>query len=363
MNSIARDSYKIILDNLDGLSVVSLFLSSRLFPFSLIDILREKWKLGSRLDPSSYNIKQLVHCLRIPERKYLFNSDNDDIFWTRKLDRFYLFDGTIHFQGVIGITEDLPPIKTAFDFLLKELPSDIKDIARGITYFLILTYQGQVFSVGSNSQGQLGLGDNITQNNPTLIQGIDNIIQVVISGHSSFLLNDKGRLHSCGNNNNKCLLLGDYEDRNTLTLIPNLNNIVQIYSKRGCFYAINNEGNVYRWGFGINRDPELIPNISNIVKISPGDYWTLLLNNEGKIYILATQSLIYPNISFDPILTSISEKIIEAVIGTWNFLTLDYDGNIFHNLIRTEPEFKIISRLIENFKCFKKSTVICIIFI
>jgi alpha-tubulin suppressor-like RCC1 family protein len=63
---------------------------------------------------------------------------------------------------------------------------------------------GTVYSWGSNSHGELGLGDQNNRNEPTVIHQLSEVRQLLATGYDgddfSFALTEHGRLYSFGIN-------------------------------------------------------------------------------------------------------------------------------------------------------------------
>lgn len=57
-----------------------------------------------------------------------------------------------------------------------------------------------IFILNIIKDGQLGLGDNIKRNMPTLVPNFQNIIKIYASGHHSFLITNKTEIYSFGVN-------------------------------------------------------------------------------------------------------------------------------------------------------------------
>ena len=81
---------------------------------------------------------------------------------------------------------------------------------------MILDNEGKIYTFGTNL-GQLGLGDYINKNVPTLINDIDKIIDISACGYHSMILSKNVLIF--GSNNLGQLGLGDNSDRNIPTLL------------------------------------------------------------------------------------------------------------------------------------------------
>ncbi len=181
--------------------------------------------------------------------------------------------------------------------LVLEMPNNIVQISIGEFHTLALSNDGHIYSFGNNRYGQLGLGDYDNRNIPTLVpKAPNNIIQIVAGTSHSLCLTNDGYIYSFGKNNEGQLGLGNNVDRNIPTLIPNLNNIIQISGNSESTLALSNTGKIY--AFGYNNEGQLglgdyenrirptlvlkIPN--NIIQISTGHWYSLVLMADGRIY-------------------------------------------------------------------------------
>ncbi len=181
--------------------------------------------------------------------------------------------------------------------LVPEIPDNIVQLSTGKYHTLALTNTGEVYSWGSNTFGQLGLGDIKNINTPTLIPNLPNdIIQISTRSSHSLCLTGGGHMYSFGGNFQGELGLGDYDRRNIPTLIPNLNNIIQISAGYGHSLALSNTSKIYAFGSNLSGQlgleyynetniPTLVPEApKNIIQISAGNYHSLCLINNGRIY-------------------------------------------------------------------------------
>ena len=147
-------------------------------------------------------------------------------------------------------------------------PPNIVQFVCGNYQTLFLDSEGNVFSVGDNHAGQLGLGNNIKQNsipshcvklglshntNQNVLRKIPNIPPIkVIScvGSSCYLIDFEGNLWSFGCNEYGQLGHGDTTDRNAPKIIKTLKNIQQIsYGSCGMhFFAKNSQNQIFVTG-------------------------------------------------------------------------------------------------------------------
>ena len=186
-------------------------------------------------------------------------------------------------------TEDRSkPQKTSF--------SNISKISSGYAHSLFENNKGEIFSCGNNQYGQCGLGHfNRTQITPSLIPNLpSNIVHFVCGGSQSLFLDSEGNLFSVGCNEYGQLGLGHNTKQNELNKIPNIPPIKTISCGNSSCYLIDFEGNL--WTFGANnRDdfdithinaPKVINTLKDIQQISYGYGRNFLAkNSQNQIFV------------------------------------------------------------------------------
>ena len=119
--------------------------------------------------------------------------------------------------------------------------NSVIQVVEGGYCLAILTAGGQLYTVGDNYYGQLGLGDRVNRSEPTLVEGFTNIIQVACGHYHTVFLTDDGRVYGFG--------LGKY--------------------------------------LGLNNDKlQPVPHqiFSHIIQIACGETYTLMVSDQGKLY-------------------------------------------------------------------------------
>ena len=216
-----------------------------------------------------------------------------------------------------------------------------KHINAGFNHSLILK-DGQVYSFGESSSGQLGLKNRQMVYEPTLISNLHNI-KYISTGYypTSWALNENGQVYSWGDQ-----VLNSVDFDFTPQLIPNLNNIIQISAGEVYFYILNEkgqieEGEIYD-SLTVDYGPLVVgQNIpilaeapNNVIQISAGSYHTLALTNTGEIYSFGNNfngELGYGNYDDTNIPTLIPNlyNIIQISSGANHSLALSNDGKIY----------------------------------
>jgi alpha-tubulin suppressor-like RCC1 family protein len=132
--------------------------------------------------------------------------------------------------------------------------TNVTDIAAGNSHNLAVG-GGAVYTWGCNEQGQLGLGDHgdgTNRNVPTEVPGMNEVVAVAAGsrGRGSFVLSRDGTVMVCGRNGRGQLGLGDTDDRDTFTVVAGLRDVVDIDTGEKHSIAATAEGGLYTWGAG-----------------------------------------------------------------------------------------------------------------
>ena len=135
--------------------------------------------------------------------------------------------------------------------LIPNLPLNIVQFCSGFIHSLFLDSEGNVFSVGNNEFGNLGLGHNNKQNVLNQIPNIPPIRTISCVGDSSYLIDFEGNLWSFGKDTFGQLGHGDETNRNIPTKITTLNNITQIVirSYGYHFLAKDSQNKIFTMGY------------------------------------------------------------------------------------------------------------------
>lgn len=146
--------------------------------------------------------------------------------------------------------------------------NSVKDIAAGYEHAYALSNDGFVYSTGKNANGELGLTDNsYIHSKPTWEKtNLNNIIKIKSNGYSGYALDNNGFVWSVGSNDQGQLGLGDKNDRHEFERIESVNNIIDIVSSRSNLYMLDKDGNVY--SVGDNQNGQLGINKTSISEIN-----------------------------------------------------------------------------------------------
>ena len=159
------------------------------------------------------------------------------------------------------------PQKTSF--------SNISKISAGFYHSLFENNKREIFACGFNQFGQCGLGHfNTLQITPSLIHNLpSNIVEFVCGSHQNLFLDSEGNVFSVGSNEFGKLGLGHNTNQNELNKIPNLPPIKIISCVGASCYLIDFERNLWTFGDNIagqlgqgDRTNKNIPKIASTLK-------------------------------------------------------------------------------------------------
>lgn len=188
---------------------------------------------------------------------------------------------------------------TAFK-MLPSLAQCVVDIIDGGQHYLALTEDGQVYSFGSNDQGQLGLGHTRTVDSPTLLEKYGNeqlasrIVQVAAGKSHSIALTEDGSVYTWGAG-------GDYETglsatSTSPTLTPRFvaqlkEAVVLIAAGEQFSAAVTATGKLYTWGTGLTKKKQRLPtqvqfpdSVAPIISLAGGFTHIAAVDGDGGLW-------------------------------------------------------------------------------
>ena len=131
--------------------------------------------------------------------------------------------------------------------LLRVFPSPVKQIENGPGASYALLENGTVWSIGSNYNGHLGLGDTTPRDQWTRIPSLTGVRSVAAGGSSGYALLDDGTVKAWGGNSNG--QLGDGSTTNRLEPVAvDLTGVTHISASFDFAFAAREDGTALAWG-------------------------------------------------------------------------------------------------------------------
>lgn len=155
---------------------------------------------------------------------------------------------------------------TGFDVktpLVVEMPdgfdAKIVSVSAGLIHTTFLTEDGDVYAFGFNNRGPLGTGDEELRTSPVKVDALDDVnITTIENGNGvSYAISDTGTLYAWGSNTNGQLGLGDLEERllPTEVELQGDETVVSVSAGTSHTLVLTADGQV--WAFGSNIDGQL----------------------------------------------------------------------------------------------------------
>uniref|UniRef100_A0A7S0HXF5 EGF-like domain-containing protein n=1 Tax=Hanusia phi TaxID=3032 RepID=A0A7S0HXF5_9CRYP len=177
------------------------------------------------------------------------------------------------------------------------------ELAAGDFHVIALNDLGEVWSWGNNVEGQLGVGDLSQRSQPAQVVYMEglNTVKVAAGSYHSLVLTDFGQVYSMGLNANGQLGLGDYASRKAPTLISYLatKNISSIACGDYASYAITDAGEVFAWGdnsFGqLGQSAAVTYNVPSIISTlqSDGAVVYRMFGGQRTIFAIDESGIVY----------------------------------------------------------------------
>ena len=164
--------------------------------------------------------------------------------------------------------------KITFSTDNSDLPQD------GSGSFGLRDYKGGIQVYGSNTAGQLGLGDLTNRSSPTQLSGGNTWNKSSIRLASAFI-SKNGKLYTTGLNSSGQLGLGDTTNRSTLTQVGTKSN--WSYVSSAATFMIGIDKNFTMWSWGDNTYGQLglgdTTNRSSPVQTGASNVWQIVIAN------------------------------------------------------------------------------------
>ncbi|GAM17793.1 hypothetical protein SAMD00019534_009680, partial [Acytostelium subglobosum LB1] len=153
----------------------------------------------------------------------------------------------------IWMTDVKPPVTTpiriSLDFLQGSPHSSVKQVALGNYHIVILTEGGNVWSWGSNSNGQLGIGLDVHSNTPRMVE-LKCVKHIATGVKHTAAINEWGELYMWGINDHGELGLGDTGHRRLPTRVSKLKSeyVTMVACSSTHSVCCTDSGKMYSWG-------------------------------------------------------------------------------------------------------------------
>ena len=230
--------------------------------------------------------------------------------------------------GTEGLSTSIP----------KTIPNipQITAISCGLYSAIFTDIEGNLWGVGENTYGQLGLGDSVDNiKTPTKIPNLPQIIEVKCGVRHTLCISEDSNLWVFGSNAYSQLFIKRKNSKETKPKKTKYSNIIDVAAGNACSYIQNVEGEIFVCGYNFDGQLGLGTNLTtetpciiknqppNIVAMSIASTTALLLDKFGVVYAAGS--------GFSNIFSEISgnlPKIISISCGR-NCKCVDEEGNLW----------------------------------
>lgn len=204
----------------------------------------------------------------------------------------------------------------------------------GYNHTLIIDIHGDLWVLGNNYHGQLGLSSQANHESPTKNPFLTNLVFVAAGADHSLALDSRGDVHAFGSNYYGQIGAGDIKESSIPRLVACPQKISYIAAGDGHSLLIDIEKNVWTFGYNhsgqlglgdrVNRSvPEKIPKLYNIVCVSGGYRHSLALDENGNLWSFGENQfgelgLATAGIASGP--TRMLRSIAGSIIDVWNLV-------------------------------------------
>lgn len=190
---------------------------------------------------------------------------------------------------------------------------------------------GELYAWGDNAYGQLGLGDTVNRDTPTLIQS-NTKWKSVTNGNGCFYAVDiDNNLFGWGRNNVRQLGLGDTENRLTPTFIKSNVEFVAVWLSN--VFCVDTDGNV--WEIGGHNGITQLTTQGGWKKIAIAEDQLLGLSLNNKVYVINPDTFEYKEAMWKPTSSSDNKEAVlfgaVSDIASGTPASARFDGCILKN--------------------------------
>uniref|UniRef100_A0A0D6QXG2 Uncharacterized protein n=1 Tax=Araucaria cunninghamii TaxID=56994 RepID=A0A0D6QXG2_ARACU len=179
-----------------------------------------------------------------------------------------------------------------------------KQVATGLSYTVILTKYGQVYTCGNNSHGQLGHGDTLERSIPRKVERFNSlgpVFQIAAGVSHTMAVTEDGTLYTFGSGSNFCLGHGEPRDELQPRAVQSFKrkniHVIRVSAGDEHAVALDSSGYVYTWGKGYcgalghgdeidKTTPELLTTIKEhrSVQVCARKRKTFVLSDDGLVF-------------------------------------------------------------------------------
>ena len=172
---------------------------------------------------------------------------------------------------------------------------NIVALAGGAFHFLALDANGVLWTWGSDSNGQLGIGAVLGSSIPVEISGLSNIVQVSAGYSHSLAVDQDGKVWGWGRNSQGVLGDGTQVSRSAPVVLTGIAEVKAAVAGGMHSLALKHDGSVWAWGanyggqlgngtYGSSTTPIQVPGLDGVSGISASNDHNLVVKQDGTVW-------------------------------------------------------------------------------
>ncbi|MGO1042152.1 RCC1 domain-containing protein [Clostridioides difficile] len=236
------------------------------------------------------------------------------------------------------------------------LPFDnVRKMSLSSTHSILILENGDVYGCGSNQFGELAINKSeLTTTSEFIKINLTNIIDVACGDNFTYFLKNDGTLFSVGKNSEYQLGIGHNDEVNELQEILTISNVKKIYAYSNYVLAITTEGQLYVQGYNINGILGLNESAKNtIIKLftkvlenvkdikSYDDRHIFVIKNDKTLYVTGVNKEAY----------KIEDVEIGSMLYTFSQIYIPRDVNDIVDALIKDETLYIISKVDSEKTC------------
>jgi len=269
-----------------------------------------------------------------------FSFSGDSLYFLKYDNSLWVCGRSVYGQlGLGDTTTQYSPVRANVGNI-----SNIKEVACGKGHTFIITETGKLYASGSNSKGQLGLGDTTQRTTFTYVSSYANYVSKVACGDDfSFILQGDGQLYACGNNQYGQLGLGDTNNRSNFTKVTSMGSDVQdvccgmnytyVKKKDGTIWCCgSNSGGQLCQGDTTNRNVFTKVNVSSIDRVVCGGLFVFFIGTDKTLKCCGSNY--FGQLGVGSSGSSATKTSITSVTSVTN--VIDVTAGDYHTIVLTD---------------------------
>ncbi len=249
-------------------------------------------------------------------------------------------NGDLYTWG-LNSTGELGDGTTKSSSVPKKVMSDVASVSLGRWYSAVITTNGDLYTWGDNRWGQLGDGTSDDDDHPHPKKIMSNVASVSLGWDHSAAITTNGDLYTWGMNHHSQLGNGTYTEYSVANPTPQkiMSNVASVSLGNGFSAAITTNGDLYTWGcrydgqlgYGAKNYNNRVPNkiMSNVASVSLGGEFSAAITTNGDLYIWGDAYLGDGTTKSSSVPKKIMSNVVSVSLGCNHSAAITTNGDLY----------------------------------